>query len=75
MVRTIVIPRDSHIQLDIPEEYVGKEIEVTYLALDELGIKPKKSKMGDFLGIISDETAKNLHDHVEKVRNEWDRGI
>lgn len=75
MVRTVIIPENTHVQLDIPVEYVGKQIEITYLALDEFGLKPKKAKLGDFFGTISDEAADILRQHVNEVRNEWDRDI
>lgn len=29
MVRTVVTPENTHIELDIPPEYVGKKIEIT----------------------------------------------
>ena len=75
MVRTVIIPENTHIQLDIPEEYVGKQIEITYLALDEFDAKPKKTRLGDFFGTISNETAEKLRQHVKEVRSEWDRDI
>jgi hypothetical protein len=74
MVRTIITPENTNVQLAIPEEYVGKEIEVTVLALDELsGDKPAKFTMADFWGTMSDDTAKILHKDVEQSRNEWER--
>jgi len=77
MVRTIITPEDTHIQLDIPKEYVGKEIEVTFLALDELinDNNPGKLTMADFWEVISDDTANTLHKNVEQSRNEWERNI
>ncbi|WP_426669825.1 hypothetical protein ACPPVU_01015 [Mucilaginibacter sp. McL0603] len=74
MVRTILTPRDTHIELDIPAEYVGKKIEITYLALDELNEKPPKT-MSEFWGILSDKTSSELHKEIEKSRAEWDRNI
>lgn len=74
MVRTTLIPDNTHIELDIPAEYVGREIEIIYSALDEMP-SGKKKTMADFLGILSDKSAKKLHAHVKKTRNEWDRGI
>ncbi len=70
MVRTVIIPSDTDIHLSIGKEYVGKPIEITYLAVDELESKaaPKKS-MADFWNTISDETAAKLHDNVKKMRN------
>jgi len=75
MVRTTLIPDNTHIELDIPVEYVGREIEIVYAALDENVASGKKKTMGDFLGILSNESAKKLHAHVKKTRNEWDRNI
>jgi len=75
MVRTTLIPDNTHIELDIPAEYVGREIEIVYSALDEMIPSDKKKTMADFLGILSDKSAKKLHAHVKKTRKEWDRGI
>ena len=75
MVRTILIPENTHIELDIPQEYVGRKIEITYSAVDEIIEVPKKKTMADFLGILSDKSAKELHADVKQTRNEWDRGI
>lgn len=75
MIRTIITPADTSINLSVPEDYVGKPIEVTFLALDELQQKPAKKTMADFWGVISDETAKTLHQQVEESRNEWNNNI
>jgi len=61
--------------LDIPEKYVGKKIEITYSEVDEIDRTSKKKTMADFWGILSDETANELHAHVDKSRSEWERGI
>jgi len=76
MVRTIITPDDDHVQLVIPKEYIGKEIEVTVLSLEELtGDKTAKATMADFWGTMSDDTAKMLHKEVEQSRTEWERNI
>ena len=78
MIRTIIRPEKRQIKLDIPEDYVGKEIEVTYILLDELNArktgKPAKN-MKDFWGKLSDKTADKLHQHISKSRQEWERNI
>lgn len=74
MVRTILTPEDTHIELNIPAEYVGKRIEITYLSLDELEQKPEQT-MADFWGILTKETGEQLQKHVEETRNEWERDI
>ena len=77
MIRTVIKPDKKYIKLDIPEAYIGKEIEITYLLLNELNnetSKPKKT-MKDFWGKLSDDTAKKLHKHVAQSRDEWERSI
>lgn len=75
MIRTIITPADTNINLSVLEDYVGKPIEVTFLALDELQQKPAKKTMADFWGVISNETAKTLHQQAEESRNEWNNNI
>lgn len=76
MVRTVIIPAGTDIHLSIPKDYVGKEIEVTCLALDELEQgQPGKKTMADFWGVISDKTAGILHEQVQQSRDEWNRSI
>ncbi|WP_252791493.1 hypothetical protein [Mucilaginibacter flavidus] len=73
MLRTIIIAENTDVQLTIPKEYVGKEIEITILALDELAeSKPINVTMADFWNTMSDDTANTLHKDVEKCRNEWE---
>lgn len=71
MIRTIITPPSAHIKISIPDEHVGKPIEVTYISLEELEKNSPKKTMGEFWGIISDETAKVFHDEVNQNRKEW----
>lgn len=71
MVRTVITPTDSNITLSIPKDYIGKPIEITFLALEELESKLAKTIMADFWGVISDQTAEVLHKQVENSRNQW----
>ncbi|MDQ6843520.1 MAG: hypothetical protein M3Z92_04075 [Bacteroidota bacterium] len=74
MIRTTIIPTDTDIHLSIPENYVGKEIEVMYYPLDELTqTKIPAKKMADFKQILTVEEADNLQDYVKKSREEWNR--
>lgn len=77
MIRTIIKPDKRQIKIDIPKEYVGKEIEITYLPLEELNKEMQKplKKMKDFWGILSDDTAARFHEYVAKNRQEWERSI
>jgi hypothetical protein len=72
MIRTVVTPENQDINLHLPESYVGKKIEVIAFEIDEANQEPKKMKMSDFWGTISDETAAELHKEVAKSRDEWE---
>lgn len=74
MIHTTIIPntRTYTLALDLPQEYLGEEIEVIIFKKQEGFIKPKKKSMADFWGIISDETATELHQSTEDSRKSWE---
>ena len=72
MIRTIVTPDEQGIHLHVPKSYIGKKIEVIAFVIDEAETEPKKLKMADFWGTISDETAAELHREVAESRNSWE---
>jgi hypothetical protein len=74
MIKEILTPADTHIEFDIPMEYVGKRVEITFSQVDDI-VDEKKITMADFWGILSDETARELRIDVEKSRAEWERDI
>ena len=51
---------------------LAKTIEITYLSLEELEQKPQGKTMGDFWGILSDETAQAMRKEVEESRKGWE---
>ncbi len=75
MVRTIITPANTSIQVVIPKDYVGKPIEVTCLALEELEEKHPAKTMADFFGTLPTETYKEIKEHTEQARKEWNRGF
>jgi hypothetical protein len=72
MVRTILTPEQRDICLSIPEAYIGKPVEIIFLALDELDGHPEKT-MGDFFGVLPGDTYLQLKKHTEQARAEWNR--
>jgi hypothetical protein len=77
MVRTIVIPDNTHIQVDVdvPADYVGKRLEVNIFLADEINTNAPKKTMADFWGILSEKTGNELQDSISKSRDEWERDI
>lgn len=70
MRRTIIIPTDTHLNLSIPQDYVGKPIEITFLPLEEIESTSTKKTMDNFWGVLSDQTAEALHQQVENSRDQ-----
>ena len=73
MVRTVITPKQTDIQLLIPENYIGKKVEFTFFALDELEEKKPQKTLGDFLGLLSENEYDQLEEHTSKARKEWNR--
>ena len=77
MIRTIITPENTDIHLSIPDNYVGRKVEVLMYAMDEpMEMEQKKtSTMAQFWGIISKKTAEDILIHATQSRDEWDRDI
>lgn len=79
MIRTIITPEKQDISIHVPEDYVGKQIEVLMYDLEELNQNstPGKKQPSEFRGQLnlSDEQYNDLQSHIKNIRNEWDRNI
>ncbi|MGZ3778082.1 MAG: hypothetical protein ACXVIY_05655 [Mucilaginibacter sp.] len=79
MIRTIITPENQDISIHIPENYVGKQIEVLMYDMDEVnaGETAHKKKPSEFRGKLNltDEQYKDIQSHVKNIRDEWERNI
>jgi hypothetical protein len=74
MVRTVITPGQADVSFKIPENYIGKRVEITCLPLDDFAMENKpKATLGEFFGLLSAEDAQSLREHTKRVREEWDR--
>lgn len=77
MVRTTITPENQDISIHIPEDYIGRQIEVLLYAVDELENQKslRKKKPSDFRGKLklTDEQYQDFQNHIKEIRNEWDR--
>lgn len=75
MVKTTFTPDKKDILITIPENYIGKKMELIYYTLEEvLETKPvdsTKMKPSDFAGTISKELGEEMQEYVRKSRAEW----
>ncbi|MEA5140050.1 hypothetical protein [Arcicella rigui] len=75
MIKTSAVPLNSSYNLTIPNNYIGKKIEIIIYALDEVEEQttlPTKTKLSEkYRGILSKEQGDNLDSHISKMRGEW----
>jgi hypothetical protein len=76
MIRTVLIPNNNDVHLSIPDNYVGRKIEVMCYPVDE-SIEENENQltksMVSFKGILSAGEADQLQEYVKKSREEWER--
>ena len=76
MVRTLITPtkRNYNLVLELPEEYLGQELELIVFKRQEGLVTEKKIKnLSDkYRGVFSEEDAKSFNAHTQQMRKEWD---
>jgi hypothetical protein len=79
MIRTIITPKKQDVSIHVPENYIGKQIEVLMYDIDELkqNDAERKKKPSQFRGQLnlSDEQYLDLQSHIRNIRDEWERNI
>ena len=76
MVRKLIIPSQTNVLIEVPQNYIGKEIEVLLYAVEELE-KNETTKMNTtaFKEIFSKEEGIKFNKFIDQSRNEWERNI
>lgn len=76
MVRTFITPtkRNHNLVLELPEDYLGQELELIVFKRQEGLVTEKKiKKLSDkYRGVFSEEDAKSFNEHTQQMRKEWD---
>ena len=76
MVRTLVTPQQQNISILVPQNYVGRQIEVLLYAVDELVEEQQTAKPNNaakYKGIFSKEEGEKFSQYIQQARSEWDR--
>ncbi len=73
MLKTIITPNKKKYSLTIPDDYIGKKLEIILYAIDEMPEKKHKISLESFNGILSNEEYEELKSQTEKARKEWSR--
>ena len=76
MVRTLVTPQQQNISILVPQNYVGRQIEILLYPLDELVEEPQTAKPNNaakYKGILSKEEGEKFNQYIQQARSEWDK--
>ena len=74
MIRTKIIPENTNLQLSIPKDYVGKQVEILVFTTDE--IKDSKSETHNVSSLrgklqLTEEQYQEFQHYIKDSRNEW----
>jgi hypothetical protein len=76
MIRTILKSNQNNLTITLPDNLVGKLIEVIAFEIKEEKnggkVEPKKPKLSQLRGFLSKKSSESMHDHVNQSRAEWD---
>ncbi len=70
-VTEILTVASRNVSVRVPEEMVGKKVEVTFREMD--GPEEAGQDFSEFFGIIPAHARKSLEDHAQTARDEWDK--
>ena len=77
MIRSLITPQTNDLHIALPDDYVGKKVEVLVFTYDEPKDPPKITLgvMAQFWGVVSEHTTQEMHKHIAQSRAEWERDI
>jgi hypothetical protein len=77
MVKTLIVPKENVLHIEIPNSYIGKEVEVLLFSKEEIDLPTiqVKRKASEFRGIFTKEEGTLFDEYISKIRKEWDRSI
>ncbi|MBA2563478.1 MAG: hypothetical protein H0V14_11320 [Chitinophagaceae bacterium] len=75
MVRTRLIPESNRMIVTIPDNYVGKNVEVIVFAADDMQELQlhQKGNISKYKGSLSKKKADDLNRFAVQIRKEWSR--
>jgi hypothetical protein len=75
MMRTVITPSENKCTIFLPDEYIGRKIEISFLALDELTLGERdKIALKKYRGIFKFDSKKQekFNQYLSEIRNEWE---
>ena len=78
MIQTTIIPDNTVLSINIPQNYVGKKVYAIFYIDEEIIPNIELSsaqKASDFFGTLSPVEGEKMHLHANETRKEWNRDI
>ena len=75
MIRTILKSNQNNLTITLPDNLVGKLIEVIAFEIKETDtakLSKPKLKPSQLRGFLSEKSSESMHDHINQSRSEWD---
>jgi len=74
MIRTILKSDQNNLTLTLPDNLVGKLIEIIAFEIKEEDAmqEQKKSKPSELRGFLSKKSSEKMQDYIRQTRSEWD---
>lgn len=74
MIHTQLVPDSNNISVAIPDNYIGKKVEIILFSEDEMeGNGDIKGEIKRYKGMLSKERALEMQKFAVDIRKEWDR--
>ena len=80
MIHTRIIPNSNKVQVTVPDNYIGKKVDVIVFSAEEEihnenDLNSKSGNIKELRGKLnlSQERYDSFQQHAKDIRNEWDR--
>lgn len=77
MVKTSIVAHSNNLNVPIPANYIGKELEVLVYAKEEVEMAKKapRKTAASFKGALTKKEGEEYLKYLKKARSEWERDI
>ncbi len=79
MIRTHLVPETNNVTVPIPDNYIGKKVEVIVFTDEDMQSdhlsQPNPGNIKKLEGFLTPERAIEFQKFAEEIRNEWERNI
>ena len=75
MITTSIRPTSQNVQVAVPEEFIGQDVQVVMFVEQKESSLPKPKNAAQYKGLFTEEEAEQFQHYLKEARSEWDRDI